>query len=158
MANITVRRGNGGETLHPRDILSPLRAWRDMFRWDPFAEMLPSLSEGERALFSPDFDVKETKDAFEFIADLPGLDAKEVDINIADNRLTISGQREQEKEHKGETVYRCERSYGAFSRAFTLPAATDTDKVSAELKNGILKVKVPKSSAAKPKQVSVKSG
>lgn len=157
MANITVRRDGGGELLSPRDLLSPLRAWRDMFRWDPFAEMLPSL-EGERALFAPDFDVKETKDAFEFVADLPGLDAKDVDISIADNRLTISGHREQEKEQKGETVYRCERSYGAFSRAFTLPAATDTDKVSAELKNGILKVKVPKSAAAKPKQVSVKSG
>jgi HSP20 family protein len=108
-------------------------------------------------LFSPDFDVKETKEAFVFTADLPGLDPKDVDVKLTDNRLTISGKREQEKEERGETSYRRERSYGEFSRAFTLPAGIDADSIKAELKNGVLSVAINKKAEAKAKQVAVKA-
>jgi HSP20 family protein len=160
MANITVRKGNGGDAplARPREIASPFKAWRDLLRWDPFAEMLPTgWTEEDRALFSPDFDVKETPKAFVFNADLPGMEDKDIDVTITDNRLTISGKRKQEKEEKGDTFYRCERSYGSFSRSFTMPSGIASDKVKAELKNGVLNVEVPKTEAAKPKKVAIKA-
>jgi HSP20 family protein len=159
MANITVERQKATEPqiASPREFPGPLGLWRDFFRWDPFAQMLPSLLEREPLAFSPDFDVKETKDAFIFKADLPGVESKDVDVQTTDNRLTISGKRSQEKEEKTETTYRCERSFGSFTRAFTLPAGGDLEKIAAELKNGVLTVTVPKKPAAKAKQVDVKA-
>ena len=160
MSNINIRtEGPQGSQLQPpRDFFhsSPLRAWRDMLRWDPFSQMLPSEGDGEPGLFSPDFDVKETDGAFQFKADLPGMETKDVEVQLADNRLTISGQRSDKKEEKSETVYRCERSFGSFSRSFTLPSGVDETKISAELKNGVLDVTIPKKAEAKPKQVAVK--
>lgn len=136
--------------------LDAFRSWRDLMRWDPFAEMLPALSE-ERAAFAPNFDVKETKDSFVFKADLPGVEAKDVQVQLRDNRLTIAGKREYEKEEKSDTTYRCERSFGSFSRSFTLPLGTDADKVNAELKNGVLTVLVPRKPEATAKQIAVKA-
>lgn len=135
---------------------SPFRLWRDMLRWDPFAQMLPSGWDEERALFNPDFDIKETKAAFIFKADLPGVESKDLDIQMTDNRLTVRGKRSQEKEEKTETSYRCERSFGSFSRAFTLPTSVDADKVDADLKNGVLTISVTKKPEAQSKQVAVK--
>ena len=160
MANIAVQHEQQAPDtgLAPREMFSPLRLWRDMLRWDPFAQMLPSLpQEEQRALFSPDFDVKETKDAFVFKADLPGIDQKDVNVSMTDNRLTIGGKRQQEKEEKTDTTYRCERSFGSFSRSFTLPNGIDRNKVDADLKGGVLTVSVPKMPEAKPKQVNVRS-
>jgi HSP20 family protein len=157
MANVTVHKEGSreGRALAGRDAFNPFRAWRDMLKWDPFAEMLPVLSDEERALFSPDFDVKENKDGFVFTADLPGMESKDIDVKLTDNRLTISGRREQEKEEKGETTYRRERSYGSFRRAFTLPAGVDGNGVKADLKNGVLTVTLSKKAEAKAKQVTV---
>lgn len=124
---------------------------------DPFSEMAPLWAGEERGAFVPDFDVKETEDAFVFSADLPGLEAKDVDVTLSDNRLSISGKKEEKTEEKGETFYRCERSYGAFSRSFTLPVGADKDKVNAELKNGVLTVSINKKPEAKPKQIDVKA-
>lgn len=158
MANIAVHRQQGIEPqAAPREITTPFGLWRDVLRWDPFAQMLPSLLEPGSLTFSPDFDVKETKDAFVFKADLPGVETKDVEVQTTDNRLTISGKRTEEKEEKSETTYRCERSFGSFTRAFTLPAGGDLEKVAAELKNGILTITVPKKPEAKTKQVSVKA-
>jgi len=159
MANISVQRQQAvaPQAPSPRDITSPFNLWRDMWRWDPFAQMLPPLLERAPLEFSPDFDVKETKEAFVFTADLPGVETKDVEVQTTDNRLTISGKRSAEKEEKSETNYRCERSFGSFTRAFTLPAGGDLERVGAELKNGVLTVNVPKKPEAKTKQVNVKA-
>jgi HSP20 family protein len=158
MANIDVHKETSSKpsAALARERLSPFRALRELLRLDPFSEMAPLWAREERGTFVPDFDVKETEEAFAFSADLPGMEAKDVDVTLSDNRLSISGTKEQETEEKGDTFYRCERSYGAFSRSFTLPAGVDKEKINAELKNGVLSVTINKKPEARPKQIDVK--
>jgi HSP20 family protein len=80
-----------------------------------------------------------------------------LDVQANGNRITVSGKREEEKEEKGATTYRLERSYGSFSRSFTLPEAIDSSKVNAELKNGVLTLIVPKKVVQPATSVKVKS-
>lgn len=160
MTSINIHRGNnGGEIQKPPPLESGslLRNWRDIRRWDPFAQMMPVWSDEVQTLFSPDFDVKETKDAFLFKVDLPGVKKEDVEVQLTDNRLTIAGKRLEEEEEKTDTTYRSERSFGSFSQVFTLPTGAEPDKVDAELKQGVLTVKVPKRPEAKGKQVTIKS-
>jgi HSP20 family protein len=93
-------------------------------------EMAPVLSV-EGSSDSPAFEVKETKEAFVFKADVPGIKEQDVEVNVAGNRLTITGKREAEKEDRGDTFYTYERSHGSFSRTFTLPDQTDGEHVRA---------------------------
>jgi HSP20 family protein len=137
--------------------LEPLRLFREMFRWDPFEQMRP-LWSGELAAYSPAFDVKETKESFVFKADVAGVKEQDLAVTSTGNRLTIAGKRETEKEEKDDTYYACERSYGSFSRSFTLPEQADTSHIKAELKNGELTVVVPKAAAAVAKRIPVASG
>jgi HSP20 family protein len=81
----------------------PFRAMRELLRWEPFGEMAPTFRAFEGALFSPDFDVKETKEAFVFTADVPGVKEGDLDIRLTQNRLSISGKRESEKTEKGDS-------------------------------------------------------
>jgi HSP20 family protein len=133
----------------------PFLSLRDLLRWDPFREMVPSFPAFEGVTFAPAFDVKETKEAFTFTADLPGIAEKDLQVQLSDNRLTISGKRESEKTEQGDTYYTTERSYGSFTRSFTLPDGLDSEKVRAELKNGVLSVTAPKRPEAQPKKISV---
>jgi HSP20 family protein len=128
-----------------------------MFRWDPFQEMRP-LWSGELPAYAPAFDIKETKDSFVFKADVAGVKESDLEVNSTGNRLTINGKRESEKEEKGDTYYACERSYGSFTRSFTLPDQADLEHVKAELKNGELTIVVPKAAAAVAKRIPVASG
>jgi HSP20 family protein len=136
--------------------MAPVHRWRDLLRWDPFAEMLP-LGDDERPLYAPNFDVKETKEGFVFEADVPGVAAKDIDVQITDNRLTVSGKREQKKEQTTDTTYRCERSFGAFTRSFTLPNSVDSNKVQADIKDGVLTISIARKPEAQSKQVAVKT-
>lgn len=104
----------------------PFRAMRDLMRWEPFAELAPSWPTLEGAVFAPDFEVKETKDAFAFTADLPGVTEKDLQVQLSENRLSISGKRESEKTEQGETYYTAERNYGSFTRSFTFSAMAST--------------------------------
>ncbi len=135
----------------------PLRAMRDILRWDPFGEMLPSFRSLESVAFSPDFDVKETKEGFVFTADMPGVKDSDLDVRLTQNRLTISGKRESEKVEKTDQFYASERSYGSFTRAFTLPDGIAADKIHAELKQGVLTLSIPKKPEAQPKKIDVQS-
>jgi len=158
MANVAVQKKENGETAAvARRDWDPFRLMRDMLRWDPFREMAPALSI-EVPSYSPAFEVKETKESFVFKADVPGTKEQDIEVNVAGNRLTISGKREAEKEDKGDTFYTYERSYGSFTRTFTLPDQTDGEHVKAELKNGELTVVVPKTPAAVAKRIPVASG
>jgi len=158
MADIAVQKKNEPETSTiTRRPWDPFRSMRDLLRWDPFQEMAPLLATPGQT-FAPAFDVKETKDSFVFKADVPGIKEQDLEVDVAGNRLTISGKREDEKEDKSETFYTYERSYGSFRRAFTLPAQADTAHVKAEIKNGELTVVVPKTAAAVAKRIPVASG
>jgi len=158
MANVAVQRKENGDTAAvARRDWDPYRVMRDMLRWDPFREMAPVLS-ADVVSYAPAFDVKETKESFVFKADVPGIKEQDIDVNITGNRLTIAGKRDAEKEDKGETFYAYERSYGSFTRTFTLPDQTDAANIKAELKNGELTVVVPKTPAAVAKRIPVATG
>ena len=105
--------------------------------------------------FSPALDAKETSESYLFNIDLPGVEEKDVDISVKEQTLTISGKREREETDEGEDYCACERSYGSFSRSFTLPHSADLESVSAELKNGVLSVSVGKKPESQPKQITV---
>lgn len=157
MANIDVRRSSeGGAPLARREIWDPFRGMRDFIRWDPFGSTF--LSFPVEQTLAPAFEVKETKDGFEFKADVPGIDAKDLDVKLTNNRLTVSGKREAEKSDKGDTYYTYERSYGSFTRSFTVPEGINADAIHADLKDGVLKINLPKKPEAKPRQVQIKSG
>jgi HSP20 family protein len=105
----------------------------------------------------PSLDLAESDAAIEVRVDIPGMDAKDIDIQVNGNLLTISGERKEEKEEKGKTYHRIERRCGSFSRTVTLPAPVKEDAVDAQYKNGILTVKLPKTEEAKSKKITVKS-
>jgi HSP20 family protein len=150
-----IRRNQGHETAPATGAAwDPFRVMRDMLRWDPFRE-LEGAAGGDYGIFAPSFDVKETKEGYVFRADLPGVREEDLEISLTGNRLAISGHREQEKREQGDTYYASERSYGAFSRAFTLPEGTDADNVKAELKNGVLQVIVPKKPEVQPRKITI---
>ncbi len=156
MADITVRKEDGG-AIAPRTEWDPTRWMRDLMRWDPFREIMPSVPSFEGLAFSPAFEVKETKDSYVFTADLPGVAEKDLEITRTGNRLKMSGKREQEHEEKGESFYARERSYGSFTRSFTLPDGVDLERIRAELKSGVLTVAVPKTPEAQPKKIAIQS-
>ena len=105
--------------------------------------------------WNPAVDLYEKDDHFVIKAELPGVDKKDIAIDLKDRVLTLSGERSYENEVKEESYYRRERSYGKFQRAFTLPADVDSDKIKAEFKDGLLQIEVPKPEEQKPKQVTI---
>ena len=123
-----------------------------------FEDFLPSFFSAAREQerqWSPAVEVAEKDGELTFQVELPGIDEKNVHINVEDGNLIFSGERSGEKVEGGETL-RCERWYGKFYRSFRLPEYADTENISAELKNGLLKVAVPKKEEAKRKTIDVK--
>jgi HSP20 family protein len=106
----------------------------------------------------PAMDLVETEDDFVLRADLPGLSEEDVNIELEDNILTISGERKAEHEERKEGYYRVERSSGSFSRSLTLPEGVDPDAVKASFDRGVLEVRVPKPEAKKPRKVAISVG
>jgi HSP20 family protein len=129
---------------------------RELMNWDPFAEMLPSVARAIEHTFTPRFEVKETKDAYVFKGDLPGIEETDLDITVTGNRVTVSGKREAEEREESDTFFTYERSYGSFTRSFTLPEGCDTEHAVAELKHGVLTVSVPKKPEQQARKISLK--
>src|SRR5713101_367525 len=117
--------------------LDPLQIMRDLTGWDPFREMttLPPFVSRPLAVFAPQFEVKETKDAFIFKADLPGIEEKNIEVSLTENRLTVSGLREEEDRHEGETFFADERTLRNFTRAFTLPDGVESEQARVKFPN-----------------------
>ncbi len=153
MANL-IRRKETGST-EPARLLDPFEAMRDLMRWDPFAELAPG---APGVAFVPSFDVKETGEAYVFTADLPGVKESDLELSLTGSRLTLSGRREEERRDEGERWSTYARSYGSFSRSFTLPEGIDAEHVGAELKDGVLRVTVPKRPEMKPRKIELKLG
>jgi HSP20 family protein len=135
----------------------PFRAMRAMMARDPFRE-LSSFVGGAELAFSPDFDVKETNEAYVLRGDVPGMAEKDLVISLAGNMLTISGKREQDREEKTEQYFYRERSSGSFSRAFTLPDAADGEHIRADLAEGVLSITIPKRGDLRAKRIEVNGG
>src|SRR6516225_6057592 len=144
-------------------------------RWDPFREFntlqdrMNRLfrdsygSEGhDEALttssFAPAVDVYEDEHNVSLKIEIPGIDDKDIDVRVENNTLTVHGERKFEKEEKEENFRRVERSYGSFTRSFTLPNTVDVEHVSANYDKGVLKITLPKKAEAKPKQIKVQVG
>lgn len=104
----------------------------------------------------PSVDVRETKDALELTAELPGLEPKDVEVSVENGVLTLKGSRSFEKATDGETYHRVERAYGSFERSFNLPTNVDAEKVSAVYRHGVLHLTLPKREEAKPKSIAIK--
>ena len=105
--------------------------------------------------WSPAVDIFETENELVLKADVPDVEAKDIDVRMENQTLTIAGERKFEKKDSGKGYHRIERSYGSFVRSFAVPNSVDTEKVSADYKNGVVTIKLPKKEAAKPKQVRV---
>jgi HSP20 family protein len=105
----------------------------------------------------PAVDVFEDKDAVKIVAELPGVKPEDVKLSLENNLLTIRGEKKQEAEERNERVHRYERSYGSFERAFALPSTVDGEKISAEYRNGVLTVSVPKAERARPREIPVRT-
>jgi HSP20 family protein len=108
--------------------------------------------------FAPPVDIYEDDHQVTIQAELPGVEEKDLNITVENNVLTITGERKLENEENKENFHRIERSYGRFTRSFTLPSTLDTENINAEFNNGVLKIVLNKSEAAKPKQIKVGVG
>ena len=132
-----------------------------LVRCDPFEEMnrLHDHFFSGRGLTKQAFqvavDIREEDDAFFVDAEVPGLAAEDVHIDVEKNVLTIRGERKVEKEEIEDTYRRVERQYGSFTRSFTLPETVDADSISADLNNGVLALRLPKKEAPTPRSISV---
>jgi HSP20 family protein len=110
------------------------------------------------SLLSPATDISEDKDNFVFSVEIPGMNKEDFKVTVQDNTLTIRGEKKQESEVKDSNYRRVERSYGAFSRSFSLPASVKSDKIKAAYENGVLKLVLPKAEESKPKEIPISIG
>lgn len=123
--------------------------------FDNFFGMTPASTE-RGAVWSPAVNVREDENNFYIEAELPGMKKEDIDLEIEQNSLCIKGDRKFEKKEEGENYHFVERSYGSFYRSFSLPSNVDAEGISAEYKDGVLQVTVPKKEEVKPKKVEIK--
>ena len=157
--------------------MSALTRWEPLTRWSPWKELeemekrlstmfgrAPVTTDGDKkeaisvAQWSPLVDITEDDKEYVVKAEIPEMKKEDIKINVHDDVLTMSGERKYEKEEKGKKYHRVERAYGSFMRSFTLPEDADGSKISAEYKDGLLKVHLPKSEQTKKKAIEVKIG
>jgi HSP20 family protein len=166
MANVT-KKDNGGQPQSQRGELVRRDRSQAMLR-DPFSMIREFLIDpfrtfqlspwGRETGMNVGFDVRETDDAFIIKADVPGLANEDVDISLMGNALTVSGKREYEEEQDEGRYHTWERSYGSFTRTFTLPETADFDKIRSDLRDGVLNVVVPKKAGAAPQKRKIQIG
>jgi len=148
--------------------------WKSKKEWDPFGEMVDmrdrvgrlfdeyfgqfpvTREEALGRVWAPAVDIYEDKDNIIVKAELPGMKKEDLSIEVKDNVLTLSGERKHEEETKKENFHRIERSYGKFSRSFTLPDSVKVDKVKANYKDGVLEISLPKAEEAKTKAIPIR--
>jgi HSP20 family protein len=141
-------------------------------RWDPGREVDSLQSEVNRLFdtffggrptnggvrrWVPPMDLVETDDHLVLRADLPGVDSDDVNIEVKDGVLTVSGERKTEHEERADGFYRVERAFGGFSRSMSLPQQVDAEQISASFDKGVLEVRIPKPEERKPHRVQIGS-
>lgn len=110
-----------------------------------------------RGAWSPNVDIFESQDKIVLEAELAGMKPEEVEISIENNVITLKGERKFEKDEKSENYHRVERSYGSFTRSFTLPRTIISDEAVAGFENGVLKITLPKREEAKARKIEITS-
>jgi HSP20 family protein len=166
MAKVPVRKAaKVSRRATPARPESPPGGWErefDRLFEDVFRRRWPSLWHPERWLPRrmldvqvPAVDIYEDKDEVVVKAELPGMVKDEVEVNLSGSTLTIKGEKKKQEEVKDHDYYRCERSYGSFTRSFELPTEVKVDAVAASFKDGILEIRLPKTEEGKKKQVKV---
>ncbi|MCP4668923.1 MAG: Hsp20/alpha crystallin family protein [Deltaproteobacteria bacterium] len=144
--------------------LATLTPWRGMTAFHDRVNRLfddsffrAGVLDGETGLanWNPVVDIYDKDEAVVIKAELPGMDKKDIAIDIKDGVLTLKGERTHDKEVKEEDYFRKERAFGQFQRAFKLPAEVDPEKVKADFKDGVLKIDIPKPEEKKPKKITV---
>jgi HSP20 family protein len=144
-----------------------------LVRWEPFRELAALQNEmgrwmsqfagasttgnGQSSTWLPAVDVWETENELILSFDLPGIPEDNIAVELDDNVLTVTGERERTKEHSSERFYRFERRFGQFARSVTLPTGTKEDDIKADYKDGVLEVRVPKPEEQKPKRIQIGS-
>jgi HSP20 family protein len=127
----------------------------DLFNWDKVFDRY--LGDFDNSAGWPAVDVREDDDNYLVEVELPGLSEKDVEVKVENSLLTIASRKDESSEEKDEGYIRKERRHYSFSRSFSLPDNVDVEKITANFKNGLLDVAVPKAPAAKPKLIEVKS-
>ena len=145
----------------------------DLIRWRPARDIFSMRDQMDRMLdnffapakngvngdtlwsWNPAVDVMEGENSIVITAEVPGVDKKDISVDVKDRVLTLKGERSSDNEVKKDKFHRRERVYGKFERSFTLPAAVDPDRINATYNDGVLKIEVPKPEGSKPKQISV---
>ncbi len=142
--------------------------------WDPFRNLISlqdrmnrlfeeSLQRGhgserlDRGAWMPAVDIYETDNEIILSAELPGMEEKDVDVEVQGNVLTLKGERTVDSGVKQESFHRLERAYGSFSRSFTLPQTVDQSAISASYNRGVLEIKMPKTEKAQPQQIKIET-
>jgi HSP20 family protein len=148
-------------SLH-RDMDQLFGALRGSLMRSPFgsgSDLEPYFRRATGQGAAPAVDIVETDKQYELTAELPGLDPSQIDVKLANGRLTIKGEKKEEREEKKEGYYLSERRFGSFQRSFAVPEGVDPDRVSAEFSNGLLKIVLPKSAEhqQKEKKIAIKS-
>jgi len=144
-----------------------------LVRWEPFRELTALQNEmsrwltqfsgpaqpdnGQAANWLPATDVWESGDELVLSFDLPGISEDQISVELDDNVLTVSGQRERTNEDASDRFYRFERRFGTFARSVTLPAGVDEGSIKADYKDGVLEIRVPKPVEPKPKRIQIGS-
>jgi len=150
MSLVRNTHGNGNGNTSVARYRDPFSMARELLSWDPFFTARPA------SAFAPAFEVKETSDAFVLKADLPGVAESDLDINVHNSVLTVSGTRQAEERKEGESYALYERQFGSFSRSFSLPDMADGERIEANLDNGVLTLVVGKKAEAKPRKIALK--
>ena len=141
---------------HP--VVSFQRAVNSLF--DDFFKGIDIDAQGEKfGSFNPKIDMTEDEKSIKVTAELPGIEEKDIEVNLTKNILTVKGEKAQEKEEKGKESYYMERSYGSFQRSIQLPTEIQHDKIDANFKKGVLTITLPKAEIAiqEQKKIKVKS-
>ncbi len=140
-----------------------------LVRWEPFRDVAALQSEMSRLMnglfegptraaaqsWVPPLDVWETENELVYAFDLPGIPEEKIEIEVADDTLTVSAEREKVSEESGDRFYRFERRYGTFSRAVGLPQGADESRIAASYADGVLEIRVPKPQEAKPRKIKL---
>ncbi|HTW92843.1 MAG TPA: Hsp20/alpha crystallin family protein [bacterium] len=145
---------------------------RNITTWDPLREVSTMREDMERlfdsmlgryprereqALWAPAVDVEETSEAVIVRAELPGMKREDIKVRVAEDTVTISGERKYEAEQKDRTFHRIERAYGSFQRTIVLPVSVQGDKAAASYKSGVLELNLPKAERVKTREITVES-
>lgn len=117
-----------------------------------FFDDFPTTTQEFSSTYHPRIDIYEDDKKIYFEAEVPGISKKDLNISVHDNVLTVTGEKKKELEQKGKNFFRSERSYGSFTRSFTLPDEVNTEKIEAKFNDGILKIEIEKALPKKPEE------